>query len=100
MIDPLLVSVIGDILSNVSGAPSPGVYQTVVANSLPRLCEAIATANDKWHICEHAIDLVGGLVQGAPESGLGDGFIAQFAPSLFGSLTTAEDRDVIQVCKR
>lgn len=95
--DPLLVSVIGDTLSNVSGAPAPGTYQTVVSQCLPRLCQAIASANDQWYICGHAIDLVSNLVQGAPDSGLGDGFVAQFAPALFGVLSAAEDRDVIQV---
>ena len=75
------------------------MYETVVKQALPTLCTSIATAKpeETW-IAASAIDLVSSLIRGAPESGLGDGFFALLAPSLFSCLGNAEDRDVLQVC--
>ena len=85
-------------MSTLSAAPVTNLYQTVVTHALPRLCDVIINDNDKSYASQHAIDLVTALAAGAPESGLGDGFVARLAPSLFSSLAVAEDRDVIQVC--
>ncbi|KAI0354778.1 ARM repeat-containing protein [Trametes cingulata] len=95
--DPIFISILTDVLESLASSPAPGVYQAVVQQALPALCNAImsSTAVDSW-IASAAIELVSSLVSGAPESGLGDGFFAMLAPSLFSCLRTTEDRDVIQ----
>lgn len=73
------------------------MYENVVKQALPTLCASIAGAKpqEAW-IAGSAIDLISSLVRGAPEGGLGDGFFALLAPSLFNCLSEAEDRDVLQ----
>ncbi len=41
--------------------------------------------------------LIGSLVRGAPETGLGEGSFAAVAPTVLECLRVAEDRDVLQV---
>lgn len=55
-----------------------------------------ATKEESW-IASSAIDLVSSLVEGSPQTGLGEGFFALLAPNLFSCLAGAEDRDVLQV---
>lgn len=76
------------------------MYQSVVKSALPSLCDAIAkaTADESW-ITSSAIDLVTSIENGAPTDGLGEGFFAALAPSLFACLRVSEDRDVLQVSK-
>ncbi|KAL7284955.1 hypothetical protein ACG7TL_000044 [Trametes sanguinea] len=95
--DPIFISILTDVLESLASSPAPGIYQTVVQQALPTLCNAImsSTAVDSW-IASAAIDLVSSLVSGAPEGGLGEGFFAMLAPSLFSCLRATEDRDVIQ----
>ena len=97
--DPIFLSIFTDILASLAKSSAPGVYETVVKQSLPTLCTSITTAKpeESW-IAGSAIDLVSSLIRGAPESGLGDGFFALLAPNLFECLKNAEDRDVLQVC--
>jgi hypothetical protein len=93
------LSIVDNILTSLASSSAPGIYQTVVKQALPNLCQAMAAAplTESW-ITASAIDLVSSLVRGATEGGLGDGFFAVLAPSLFKSLGEAEDRDVLQVC--
>ncbi|KAI0726869.1 ARM repeat-containing protein [Fomitopsis betulina] len=94
--DPIFISLLTDILSTLAGSKAQGIYETVVDQALPVLTNAIvASAGEPW-ITGAAIDLASSLAQGAPESGLGDGFVNMLAPCLFLVLRTAEDRDVIQ----
>ncbi|KAH7915756.1 armadillo-type protein [Hygrophoropsis aurantiaca] len=95
--DPIFLSIFTDILTSLASAESDGVYETVAKQALPTLCSAIALAkpNESW-IAGSAIDLISSLVQGSPESGLGEGFFALLAPSLFNCLNESEDRDVLQ----
>lgn len=58
-----------------------------------------ATKEESW-IASSAIDLVSSLVEGSPQTGLGEGFFALLAPNLFPCLAGAEDRDVLQVNTR
>lgn len=96
-LDPIFISLLTDILSTLAGSKAQGIYETVVDQALPVLTNAIvASAGEPW-ITGAAIDLASSLAQGAPESGLGDGFVNMLAPCLFLVLRTAEDRDVIQV---
>jgi hypothetical protein len=70
----------------------------VVKQALPRLVSAIdSTKKEESWIAASGIDLVSGLVQGAPESGLGEGFFQILAAPLFSCLSATEDRDVLQV---
>lgn len=96
--DPIFISLLTDILASLAGSKAQGVYETVVKQALPALTNAIMASTEKepW-ITGAAIDLASSLAQGAPESGLGDGFVSMLAPSLFLALRTVEDRDVIQV---
>jgi hypothetical protein len=97
-LDPIFMSTLGDILESLAKSRTPGVYETVVKQALPILCDSIESASlaNSW-ISASGIDLVSNLVGGAPESGLGEGFFARLAPSLFKCLSAAEDRDVLQV---
>jgi hypothetical protein len=74
------------------------VYETVVKQALPPLCNSIGSAKleESW-IAGSAIELVSSLVEGAPYTGLGEGFFGVLAPNLFQCLKEAEDRDVLQV---
>lgn len=65
-------------------------------HALPPLCQAIANPSETW-IASAGIELITSLVQGAPETSLGDGFFSTLAPNLFQCLKLAEDRDIIQV---
>lgn len=98
LLDPIFISILTDIFENLASSPQEGIYETVVKQALPILSNAIMSAKkeESW-IAGSAIDLVSSLVQGAPENRLGDGFFQLLAPSLFACLTTAEDRDVLQV---
>ena len=51
---------------------------------------------ESW-ITSTALELLDSVIDNAPESGLGEGFFATIAPSLFGCMEKAEDRDVLQV---
>lgn len=96
--DPLIISVLTEILTSLAGSPAPGVYETVVKEALPALCNAIMASTEAEHwITGAAIDLACSIVQGAPSTGLGKGFVNLLAPSLFLALRTVEDREVIQV---
>ncbi|PCH34394.1 ARM repeat-containing protein [Wolfiporia cocos MD-104 SS10] len=95
--DPLFISLLTDILASLAGSSAPGVYEHVVKESLPMLCAAIkrSTAEEPW-IAGAAIDLMSSLMRGAPQAGLGSGFVALCAPDLFQTMQTVEDREVIQ----
>ncbi|KAI0066668.1 ARM repeat-containing protein [Artomyces pyxidatus] len=95
--DPIFLSILTDLFSSIASSSTPGVYQVAVEQSLPKLAAAIGNVNpeESW-IASSAIDLVSSLVEGAPESGIGDGFFAAVAPNLFSCLKVAEDRDVLQ----
>lgn len=96
--DPIFISILTDILTSLASSPTNEVYETVVKQSLPPLSVAInsATKEESW-IASSAIDLVSSLVEGSPQTGLGEGFFALLAPNLFSCLAGAEDRDVLQV---
>jgi importin-9 len=97
-VDPMFTSLLSDVLGSLAGSRNDGVYETVVKEALPRLRDAIAGANDEVsYIAQSALDLVNALAGGAPEQGLGDGFFAMVAQSLFNALKTMEDRDTLQV---
>ncbi|KAF9078120.1 ARM repeat-containing protein [Rhodocollybia butyracea] len=96
--DPIFLSIFPDIINSLAGSQAPGIYETVVKQALPPLCNAIAQAtasSDQAYIAGSAIELVSSLVK-ASTNGLGDGFFALLAPSLFKCLSEVEDRDVLQ----
>lgn len=97
--DPIFISIIGNVLETLTSSPSAGVYETVVKRALSPLSQALnnAKAEESW-IASSALELLGGLVEGADaEKGLGAGFVPAIGPPLFKCLSTAEDRDVLQV---
>ncbi len=66
--------------------------------ALPAFTNALLTASDNdSYVASAAFELVAALVQGAPQTGLGDGVFAALAPALYASLRSTEDRDTIQV---
>ncbi|KAJ7459076.1 armadillo-type protein [Mycena galericulata] len=95
--DPIFLSIVDNILTSLASSSADGIYQTVVKQALPHLCQAMASAplSESW-ITASAIDLVSSLVTGASEGALGEGFFSVLAPSLFKCLGEAEDRDVLQ----
>ncbi|THH01586.1 hypothetical protein EW145_g6890 [Phellinidium pouzarii] len=97
--DPILISILTDILTSLAGSSCPGVYQAVVKVSLPTLCNAISAAppGESW-VTSSAIELITSLVNGSPNEGLGEGFFSALAPTLFECLRVTEDRDNGVVC--
>ncbi len=96
--DPIFLSLLNDILLSITGSKTPGVYEVTVNQALPRLTASIGNYNvDEWWAASSALELVGSLARGAPETGLGEGFFAAVAPTVFECLRVAEDRDVLQV---
>ena len=97
-LDPILVSILTDIFATLTSSNRPGVYESVVKQALPTLSTAIGTSDlkESW-VASTAIELVTSLESGASANGLGEGFFATLAPSLFACLRAAEDRDVLQV---
>ena len=98
MEDPIFLSLLNDILLSIASSMTPGVYEATVKQALPRLTASIGSynANESW-AASSALELTGSLVRGAPETGLGEGFFAAVAPTVFECLRVAEDRDVLQV---
>ena len=98
MKDPIFLSLLNDILLSIAGSKAPGVYEATVKEALPRVTTAIGNynANESW-AASSALDLIGSLARGAPDTGLGEGFFAAIAPTIFECLGVAEDRDVLQV---
>ncbi|KAI0253279.1 ARM repeat-containing protein [Lactifluus subvellereus] len=94
--DPIFLSVLSDVLYAIVSAKAPAVYETVVKYALPRLTTSIehANADESW-VPSSALELIGTIGRGSPET-LGEGFFAAIAPSVFGCLKVAEDRDVLQ----
>lgn len=97
-LDPIFLSIFADIFTALASSRAPNVYETVVKQALPVLCNVIGSAkpNESW-IVGSAIELVSSLIKGAPDDCLGDGFFPLLAPNLFTCLSQADDRDVLQV---
>ncbi|KIP03840.1 hypothetical protein PHLGIDRAFT_31632 [Phlebiopsis gigantea 11061_1 CR5-6] len=98
--DPHLMAITSSLLTRLASVPTPGVYNAVVRQALPPLCVALASSGgegqDKW-IAGAALEQLCGLLQGAPaEGGVGDGFVSQLGPVLFGKIKDIADRDAIQ----
>ncbi|KAJ3786679.1 ARM repeat-containing protein [Lentinula aff. detonsa] len=94
--DPIFLSIFPDILNSLAAADVSGIYETVVKQALPLLCNSIAVATvDQSYVAGSAIELVGSLVK-ASSNGLGEGFFPLLAPNLFKCLSEVEDRDVLQ----
>ncbi|KAI9459661.1 ARM repeat-containing protein [Lactarius psammicola] len=95
--DPIFLSILNDVFHSIASAKVPGVYETCVKQALPRLTASIGTANanESW-VASSALELIGSVARGAPETGLGEGFFAAIAPCVFDCLKIAEDRDVLQ----
>jgi len=96
--DPVFLSILNDVFHSIASAKVPGVYETTVKQVLLRLTASIGTANaDESWVASSALELMGSVARGAPETGLGEGFFAAIAPCVFDCLKVAEDRDVLQV---
>ncbi|KAH9958982.1 ARM repeat-containing protein [Russula dissimulans] len=95
--DPIFLSLLNDVLLAIVSSKAPGVYEAAVKQALPSLTAAIGSsnANECW-VASSALELASSLARGAPETGLGEGFFAAIAPTLFDCLRVAEDRDVLQ----
>jgi hypothetical protein len=93
----MFTSVLSDVLQYLAASRNPGVYETVVRESLPALTGSLGSVNDdqSW-IAETAMELIAGVVSAAPEGQLGDGFFTALAPTLFSVLRKTEDRDTQQ----
>ncbi|KAG6841729.1 hypothetical protein C0991_007615 [Blastosporella zonata] len=90
-------SLLTDIFTTLARSPASGVYEVVVKQALPPLSAAIASASaDESWVAGSAIEIVTSIIQGSPESGLGEGFFALVAPNLFKCLGESADRDVLQ----
>jgi len=103
--DPIFLSIFPDIINSLAASAAPGIYETIVQQAMPPLCNAISSASpDQGYISGSAIELVGAIVRAASATGpgggkgLGDNFFDMLAPNLFKCLGEVEDRDVLQVC--
>jgi hypothetical protein len=65
----------------IASAKVPGVYETAVKQALPRLTASIGAANtDESWVPSSALNLIGRVARGAPETSLWEGFFAAIAP--------------------
>ncbi|KAK7464422.1 hypothetical protein VKT23_006589 [Stygiomarasmius scandens] len=101
--DPIFLSIFPDIINSLAASAAPGIYETIVQQAMPPLCNAISSASpDQSYISGSAIELVGAIVRAASATGpgggkgLGDNFFDMLAPNLFKCLGEVEDRDVLQ----
>ncbi|KAF5345146.1 hypothetical protein D9758_009691 [Tetrapyrgos nigripes] len=99
--DPIFLSIFPDIINSLAAASTPGIYETVVQQAMPPLCNAISSSSssgslDQSYVAGSAIELVSAIIRASPPNGLGPNFFSMFAPNLFKCLGTVEDRDVIQ----
>ena len=95
------MAITSSLLSRLASVPTSGVYAAVVRQALPPLSSALASSGgegqEKW-LAGAALEQLCGVLQGAPaEGGVGDGFVAQLGPVLFGKIKEVADRDAIQV---
>ncbi|KAH9962326.1 ARM repeat-containing protein [Russula compacta] len=95
--DPIFLSLLNDVLQLIVSSEASGVYEATVKQVLPRLTASIANSNpnESW-VASSALELIGSLARGAPETALGEGFFATIAATVFDCLGVAEDRDVLQ----
>lgn len=94
--DPITLSILDDLISNLACSPAPGVRETVVSQSLPVLSQTIGQSgrDESW---SSAIDLIASLVRGSSRGKLGEGFFAAFAPNLFSCLQETQDQETLEV---
>lgn len=100
-LDPILLSVITDVITAIASSPTPGAYSTLVAQVLPTLIHTLEgaanAANESW-LASSALELVESVIEGGGKGQLGDGFVAGLAPSLFNCLSKTQDREIMVVC--
>lgn len=91
--DQVLLSVITDVFEGLAAAS----YQATVSQALPSLANALGSvSNDETWVTSSALEIITGLMRGAQEGQLGQGFFASLGPALFKAVNETEDRDVIQ----
>lgn len=96
--DPILLSILDDLLTDMTHSLNVEVYQAVVSQSLPTLCNALAQAKpDESWIASSAIDLTSSLARGASYGRLGENFFATLAPTLFECMGTTQDQETLEV---
>jgi importin-9 len=90
------LSILNDVLFSIVSAKASGVYEAAVKEALSKLMASIGSynANKSW-VASSPLELAGSLGRGAPETGLGEGFFAAIAPSIFDCIRVAEDRDIL-----
>ncbi|EUC67058.1 importin [Rhizoctonia solani AG-3 Rhs1AP] len=92
--DQVLLSVITEVFEGLAAAS----YQATVSQALPSLSVALTSvSNDETWITSSALEIITGLMRGAPEGQLGQGFFENLGSALFKAIGETEDRDVIQV---
>ncbi|KAL5640264.1 hypothetical protein ACGC1H_007512 [Rhizoctonia solani] len=91
--DQVLLSVITEVFEGLAAAS----YQATVSQALPSLSVALTSvSNDETWITSSALEIITGLMRGAPEGQLGHGFFENLGSALFKAIGETEDRDVIQ----
>ncbi|KAF8870248.1 ARM repeat-containing protein [Mucidula mucida] len=93
--DPILLSIFPDILESLCSASVEGIYEVVVKEALPSLCNSLSSAplEESW-TASSALELINALIRG--EHAMGEGFFSVLAPHLFKCLAVVEDRDALQ----
>ncbi|KAF8314424.1 ARM repeat-containing protein [Clavulina sp. PMI_390] len=95
--DPILLSALTDLLSAIAASQGPGLFAALVSEAFPPLMQVMTqhAADEESWLVSSALDLIVGVLEGAQKGGLGDGFVAALAPTLFDCLAKTKDRDVI-----
>lgn len=92
--DQVLLSVITEVFEGLAAAS----YQATVSQALPSLSAALTSvSNDETWVTSSALEIITGLMRGAHEGQLGQGFFENLGSALFKAIGETEDRDVIQV---
>lgn len=96
--DPILLSVVSDLLESLAGLSSATTASIVIQRSIPALATAIASADgtEPSAVAESAVELARSVLAGAKPDSL-RGAVPMLCPSLIEALMRSEDRDVLQV---
>ncbi|CUA67452.1 Importin-9 [Rhizoctonia solani] len=91
--DQVLLSVITEVFEGLAAAS----YQATVSQALPSLSTALTSVSkDETWVTSSALEIITGLMRGAHEGQLGQGFFENLGSALFKAIEETEDRDVIQ----
>ncbi|CAD6905080.1 unnamed protein product [Tilletia controversa] len=99
--DPVLGSVVADLVNTMAGSKAPGVAQAVVSHTLPHLASSMTATpesdEESAPLRQSAVELTDAVLDGADAGVLAEvGAVGVVLPHLLQVLGRTEDRDILQ----